>query len=112
MRVYEKVRAYIVDNGLEQAAVAQKAGIPNEAFTAILSGKKTLYAEELRVICIDYARQEFNIPRPENTWSNLKDEEYISYQGRLRKAIEEQDTKKRHPIIWEIEVWSKLRDKK
>ena len=76
MRVYEKVRAYIVDNGLEQAAVAQKAGIPNEAFTAILSGKKTLYAEELRVICIDYARQEFNIPRPENTWSNLKDEEY------------------------------------
>lgn len=61
---------------------------------------------------IDYARQEFNIPRPENTWSNLKDEEYIEYQGSLRKAIEDCDTKKRHPIIWEIEVWSKLRDKK
>lgn len=52
MRVYKKVRAYIIDNGLEQAAVAQKAGIPNEAFTAILSGKKTLYAEDLRAICI------------------------------------------------------------
>lgn len=52
MKVYEKVRAYIVDNGLKQVVVAQKAGISNATFNAILNGKRTLYAEELRAICL------------------------------------------------------------
>lgn len=52
MRVYEKVRAYIIDNGLKQVSVAKKAGIPNVTFNAILNGKRTLYADDLRAICL------------------------------------------------------------
>lgn len=52
MRVYEKVRAYLDENGLKQKAVAQKAGISNVTFNAILNGKRTLYADDLRAICL------------------------------------------------------------
>lgn len=52
MQVYEKVRAYIDDNGLKQVVIAQKAGIPNATFNAILNGKRTLYADDLKAICI------------------------------------------------------------
>ena len=51
MRVYQKVRAYIDDNGLKQVVVAKKAGIPNATFNAIMNGKRTLYADDLRSIC-------------------------------------------------------------
>lgn len=52
MYVYEKVRTYIDENGLKQVAVAKKAGIPNVTFNAIMNGKRTLYADDLRAICI------------------------------------------------------------
>lgn len=52
MYVYEKVRSYIDENGLKQVAVAKKAGIPNVTFNAIMNGKRTLYADDLRAICI------------------------------------------------------------
>lgn len=52
MRIYEKVRAYITDNGLKQIAVAQKSGIPKTTFNAILNGKRTMYADDLRAICL------------------------------------------------------------
>lgn len=52
LRVYEKVRNYIDDNGLKQVAVAQKAGISKVAFNDILNGKRTLYADDLRAICL------------------------------------------------------------
>lgn len=52
MSVYEKVRAYIDENGLKQVAVAQKAGIPKATFNAILNGKRTLYADDLKAICL------------------------------------------------------------
>lgn len=52
MQVYEKVRMYIIDNGYKQVAVAKKAGIPKATFNAIMNGKRTLYADDLRVICI------------------------------------------------------------
>ena len=50
MPVYEKVRAYIDENGLKQVAVAERAGIPKNTFNAILNGKRTLYADDLRAI--------------------------------------------------------------
>lgn len=50
--VYQKVRTYIDDNGFKQVAVAQKAGIPNVTFNAIMNGKRTLYADDLRAICL------------------------------------------------------------
>ncbi len=52
MKVYEKVRVYIKEQGLKQVSVAQKAGIPKLTFSAILNGKKTLYADDFRAICL------------------------------------------------------------
>ncbi len=52
MRVYEKVRAYIDEQGLKQKTVAEKAGISNVTFNAIMNGKRTLYADDLKAICI------------------------------------------------------------
>ena len=52
MGVYEKVRAYIDENGLKQVTVAQKAGIPKATFNAMMNGKRTRYADDLRAICL------------------------------------------------------------
>jgi transcriptional regulator with XRE-family HTH domain len=52
MQVYQKVRAYIEEQGLKQVAVAKKANISVTTFSAILTGKRTMYADDLRAICI------------------------------------------------------------
>lgn len=52
MKVYEKVRSYLEVNGVKQISVAKKAGIPNVTFNAILNGKRKLYADDLRSICL------------------------------------------------------------
>ena len=55
MLVHQKVRVYLDNNGIRQATVAIKAGIPLETFDAILSGNRIMYAEDLRAVC--YALQ-------------------------------------------------------
>lgn len=52
MQVYKKVRAYIDENGLKQFVVAQKAGISKVTFNAMMNGKRTMYADDLRSICL------------------------------------------------------------
>jgi len=52
VKVYEKVRTYIDDNGYKQVTIAEKAGIPKTTFNAILNGKRTMYADDLKAICI------------------------------------------------------------
>lgn len=52
MSVYEKIRVYIYDNGLKQKVVAQKSGISESTFNAIMNGRRTLYADDLRAICL------------------------------------------------------------
>ena len=52
MKVYENVRAYIDQKGIKQISVAKKAGISNSTFNAIMNGKRTLYAEDLRAVCL------------------------------------------------------------
>ena len=52
MCVYEKVRAYIDENGLKQISVAQRAGIPKSTFNAMMNGKRIMYADDLKAICI------------------------------------------------------------
>ncbi len=52
MKIYENVRTYIKNKGLNQSAVAKKAGIPNATFTAIMNGKRTLDVADLRAICL------------------------------------------------------------
>lgn len=52
MHVYEKVRAYIEQQGYKQVVIANKAGIPQTTFNAIMNGKRTMYADDLRAICV------------------------------------------------------------
>lgn len=52
VEVYKKVREYIEDNGYKQVAIAEKAGISKVTFNAILNGKRTMYADDLKAICL------------------------------------------------------------
>ena len=52
LRVYEKVRAYMDEMGYKQVTIAEKAGIPKATFNAILNGKRVLYADDLKAICL------------------------------------------------------------
>ena len=51
MKVYEKVREYIDEQGIKQIAVAKKCNISASTFNAILNGERKMYAEDLRAIC-------------------------------------------------------------
>lgn len=66
MKVYEKVRAYLDQHGLKQKVVAEKAGIPKTTFNAIMNGKRTMYADDLKAICLAL---------------NISPEIFIDYQG-------------------------------
>lgn len=52
MKVYEKVRSYLVENKIKQVTIAEKSGISKSTFNAIMNGKRTLYADDLKAICI------------------------------------------------------------
>lgn len=52
MQVYEKVRTYIGKMDYTLGAVAEKTGIPEATLHAILSGKRTMYADDLKAICL------------------------------------------------------------
>ena len=66
MHVYEKVRDFIDNAGLKQVVVAQKANIPMVTFNAILNGKRKMYADDLRAICLAL---------------NVSPEVFIDYKG-------------------------------
>ena len=51
MRVYENVRTYIQKKGLNQSALARKAGKASSTLNAILNGSRSMDAAELRAIC-------------------------------------------------------------
>lgn len=52
MKVYEKICAYIDEHELNHTTIAEKAGIEQVAFREILEGKRKLYADDLRAICL------------------------------------------------------------
>ena len=52
MQVYESVRAYITEHGIKQSVIARKCNISVSTFNAIMNGKRTMYADDLRAICI------------------------------------------------------------
>lgn len=52
MSVYEKVRSYIDKNGIKQISVAQRAGIPKSTFNAMMNGKRIMYADDLKAVCL------------------------------------------------------------
>ena len=51
MLIYQKVRAYMDEHGIKQTVIARKTGIRMVTLNAILNGKRTMYAENLRSIC-------------------------------------------------------------
>ena len=51
MKVYEKVRAYIDSKGIKHNVVAHNAHIPSKTFSAIMCGRRTMYADDLEAIC-------------------------------------------------------------
>lgn len=52
VKVNEQIRNYIVDNGLKQVYVAEKAGINIRTFNNKLLGRGRITVEELEKICI------------------------------------------------------------
>jgi len=51
MEVYKRIKAYINDAGLKQGKVAEKAGYDIKKFSAMMNGKRKIYAEDLAKIC-------------------------------------------------------------
>lgn len=52
MKVHEKIGTYLHEHQLKQDIVAKKSGIPYKTFIAMIRGEKTLYADDLRAICL------------------------------------------------------------
>jgi len=52
MRVYEKIQAYIAANGVATDALSNSSGIPKDRLVSMLDGKETLYAKDLKAICL------------------------------------------------------------
>ena len=51
MAVYERVRDYIDRKGLKQSAIAIKADISKQTLSAMLSGRRKMYADDLQALC-------------------------------------------------------------
>lgn len=48
---HQKIKQYLLDNGISQTHVARESGISLPAMSAILSGNRRLTAEEYVAIC-------------------------------------------------------------
>lgn len=46
-----RIKEYITDSGLKFGAVAERAGIPQNVFSAMINGKRKITAEEYFLIC-------------------------------------------------------------
>jgi transcriptional regulator with XRE-family HTH domain len=51
MKVYQKVRAYLDENGIKQNVIARKSNISVTTFSAIMTGRRKMYADDLYAIC-------------------------------------------------------------
>ncbi len=52
MYVHERIKRYMEQHRISVTDTAQKAGLSAHVLTAMLSGEQTLYADDLRVICL------------------------------------------------------------
>lgn len=51
MLVYEKVKTYLEEYGIKQSYVAKKCNMSTSTFSAMMNGKRKMYADDLREIC-------------------------------------------------------------
>ena len=52
MKVHERINGYITANGITTDALSNRTGIPKDRLGAMLGGKETLYAKDLKAICL------------------------------------------------------------
>lgn len=52
MKVHERINVYITANGVTADALSNSTGIPKDRLGSILNGKETLYAKDLKAICL------------------------------------------------------------
>ena len=46
-----RIRSYIIESGMKLGAIAEKANIPMQTFSAMMTGKRKITAEEYFSIC-------------------------------------------------------------
>jgi transcriptional regulator with XRE-family HTH domain len=51
MKVHERIHAYVRKSGFKQYAIAEKAGYEQKQFSAMLTGKKRIFPEDVERIC-------------------------------------------------------------
>lgn len=49
--VGQRIKAYLVDNGIKQTFLSEKTGIPSPIITAMLSGQRRIEVMEYYQIC-------------------------------------------------------------
>lgn len=52
MKVHIKIQAYITANGVTLDALSRSTGIPQSRLGSMLNGEETLYAKDLKAICL------------------------------------------------------------
>lgn len=64
MKISERIQSFINNKGLKQRVVAQKAGYSENQFSAMMTGRKLIKAEDIERICyaLDVSPAEFIKP--------------------------------------------------
>ena len=52
MEVYKRINTYIKAAGLDKPTIAQKAGFTEERFDKMMCGRRKIYADDFRAICL------------------------------------------------------------
>ena len=52
MKVHERIQAYIAANSIATDTLSNSTGIPKDMLVSMLNGKETLYAKDLKAICL------------------------------------------------------------
>ena len=52
MKVHERINGYITANGVATDNLSNSTGISKDRLGSMLSGKETLYAKDLKAICL------------------------------------------------------------
>lgn len=51
MRVCDRLKQYMSENGLKQKVIAEKSGFTENQMSQMLNGKRNISADELEIIC-------------------------------------------------------------
>ncbi len=51
MKVCDRLKLYITQNGLKQKVIAEKSGLTENQMSQILKGKRGISADEFEIIC-------------------------------------------------------------